>query len=81
MDGLGLDRNLFEKGFSANPANMGVGEYTEYIQRAANYLEYAADSNGKAEFIRQATRHPESTAEFLLDWNHQNRIYKILQLR
>lgn len=81
MDGLNLDRNLFKKGFSPNSSELGIGGYTQYVERAANYLEYAADKNGKAEFIRQATEHPDSTASFLLDWNHNNRIYQVLQLR
>lgn len=40
-DILGVDRKIFTNKFASKPLGMPEAEYTQYVKRSANYLEYA----------------------------------------
>lgn len=41
-DMFNFDRKLFTNKFASHPKGMGEEDYTKYVKRSANYLEYAA---------------------------------------
>lgn len=62
---------------------MSEDEYTKYVKRSANYLEYLASKreSGKGEFFEQLEKNPETVAGFIANWNGNNQIFQALSLR
>ncbi len=83
LDVLNLDRKLFKHRFESHPKSMGEEEYSTYVQRSANYLEYAASKNGAGmkDFFEQLEENPETVAGFVTNWNVNNQIYQALSVR
>ncbi len=82
-DILGVDRKIFSQRFASKPAGMPESDYTKYVKRSANYLEYAvsAGAAGKKEFMEQIESSTEIATGFIVDWNENNQIYQALKLR
>lgn len=46
-DAVNGDRKIFKSGFASKPLGISESEYTTYVLRSANYLEYAANRGGE----------------------------------
>lgn len=83
FDVANFDRKLFKRGFASRPEGMSESDYTTYVTRSANYLEYVANrgNDGLNELLRQLKEHPEAVVGIAKEWKPGHQVRRVLEIR
>lgn len=81
---LKMERKIFIHQFASTPSGMNAEELANYLDKSANYLEYAmTDPAGRKTFLSEFDKDSSKRkfTSFVGNWNEYNSIYQALKVR